>query len=168
MKAFIAGAALCVAASPLFAEITVSDAYARASNTKAGAAFMVIENSSDQADRLIKARSDVSARVELHTHMETGDGVMKMVHVEEGFEIPAGGKHMLMRGGDHVMFMGLTAPFEQDAVVPVTLVFEKAGEVQVDVPVDLMRKAAHGGHGHGNGHGHGDGSGDHGSMTSGN
>jgi copper(I)-binding protein len=144
MKAFIAAAALSLAAPPLLAEITVSDAYARASNTKAGAAFMVIENSADEADRLIDARATVSARVELHTHKENGDGIMQMIHVKDGFEIPAGGKHMLMRGGDHVMFMGLNAPFEQGATIPVTLVFEKAGEVAVDVIVDLQRKPQHG------------------------
>lgn len=107
---------------------------------------MEIQNLSDEDDRLIAAKSDVAARVELHTHKETGDGVMKMIEVEEGFPIPAGETHMLMRGGDHVMFMGLKAPFEQDKTISVTLVFEKAGEVTVDVPVDLTRKpgaAAH-------------------------
>ncbi len=134
--------------------IVVEDAYARASTptAKSGAAFMVLMNSSDQDDRLVAAKSDVAARVELHTHREIADGVMKMMEVEEGFAIPAGGSHMLARGGDHVMFMGLNEPFTDGDTVAVTLVFEHAGEVAVEIPVDLNRKPTHGG-GHGAGHG---------------
>ncbi|WP_170429991.1 copper chaperone PCu(A)C [Ruegeria arenilitoris] len=130
--------------------ISVNDAYARSSgkSAKAGAAFMMIQNSGETDDRLIGAESDAAARVELHTHQVDDSGVAKMVHVEEGFVIPAGEMHMLKRGGDHVMFMGLTAPFEHGATVPVTLIFEKAGEVEIEVPVDLERqdKGGHGSH----------------------
>ncbi|WP_298853408.1 copper chaperone PCu(A)C [uncultured Ruegeria sp.] len=130
-------------AIPGFAEgtITVDDAYARSSGktAKAGAAFMMIQNQGDTDDRLIGVTSEAAARVELHTHKVDDNGVAKMVHVEEGFAIPAGETHMLKRGGDHVMFMGLTAPFEQDATVPVTLIFEKAGEVEIEILVDLKR-----------------------------
>lgn len=138
--------------------IVVEDAYARASTptAKSGAAFMVLMNTGDQDDRLVAAKSDVAARVELHTHREIADGVMKMMEVEEGFAIPAGGTHMLARGGDHVMFMGLNEPFADGDTVAVTLVFEHAGEVAVEIPVDLNRKPEHGG-GHGAGHGAGHG-----------
>lgn len=132
--------------------ITVDDAYARSSgkSAKAGAAFMMIQNSGEADDRLIRAESDAAARVELHTHKIDDNGVAQMVHVEEGFVIPAGEAYMLKRGGDHVMFMGLTAPFEQGAMVPVTLIFENAGEVEIEVPVDLERKdeGGHGSHSH--------------------
>ena len=119
----------------------VMDAYARASrpNAPTGAAFMLIKNTSDMADRLIDVRSDVAARVELHTHIENGEGVMRMVHVEEGFEIAPGEVLMLVRGGKHVMFMGLNESFLDGGMVPVTLVFETAGEVEVMIPVDLKR-----------------------------
>lgn len=126
--------------------IMVKDPYARSSTatSKTGAAFMVIMNHTGEDDRLVDARSDIAKRVELHTHKESGDGVMKMVHVEEGFAVPAGAMHALKRGGDHVMFMGLNAPLKQGDIVPVTLVFQKAGEVVVEIPVDLERKPEHG------------------------
>ncbi len=131
-------------AVPALAEstIVVEDAYARsaAKMATAGAAFMMIQNQGDTDDRLVSATSDVSERVELHTHEIDSDGVAKMMEVEEGFVIPAGESHMLKRGGDHVMFMGLKAPLEHGDMVPVTLVFEQAGEVQVEVPVDLERQ----------------------------
>ncbi|KIC43351.1 copper-binding protein [Ruegeria sp. ANG-R] len=144
---------LSLASGALAADaIVVEDAYARSSgkSAKAGAAFMMIENHSDNDDRLIGVTSDVAGRVELHTHKIDENGVAKMMQVEEGFAIPAGETHMLKRGGDHVMFMGLKAPFEQGATVPVTLIFEQAGEIVVEIPVDLERKddGGHGSHGH--------------------
>jgi copper(I)-binding protein len=147
-SATVAALAAVVFAAPAFAEskIMIEDAYARVASKmgKTGAAFMVIQNHGDEADRLIDAKSDIAKKVELHTHKDMGDGVMKMMHVEEGFAIPAEGMHTLKRGGDHVMFMGLNAPLAHGDVVKATLVFEKAGDMVVEIPVDLERKAAHG------------------------
>ncbi|WGW03675.1 copper chaperone PCu(A)C [Tropicibacter oceani] len=154
-KMILAGAAALAFAAPAFADIIITDAYARAAmpGAKTGAAFMVIGNDGAEADRLIDARSDIAARVELHTHIANSEGVMQMVHVEEGFEIPAEGQHLLARGGDHVMFMGLSQSLVQGESVKVTLVFEKAGEIEVEIPVDLERKPMHQGMGHGEGQG---------------
>ncbi len=148
---FTAVATLGLATSAFAADVMVKDAYARSAGktAKTGAAFMMIMNHGSENDRLIDVTSDVAKRVELHTHKENGDGVMQMLHVEEGFAIPAGEMHPLKRGGDHVMFMGLNQPFEQGDMIPVTLVFEKAGEVTVEIPVDLERKPAEGGMSHG-------------------
>lgn len=151
----VLAAGLTFASAAFAADITVSDAYARASgaSAKSGAAFMVIENTGAEDDRVIAVSAPIAARVELHTHMEDANGVMRMMEVEDGFPVPAGGKHMLKRGGDHVMFMGLTGPMEQGATFPLTLTFEKAGEMTFDVTVDLERKPTHGdGHGHAHGH----------------
>lgn len=121
------------------AEVKIDDAYARSSNPMAGAAFMVIHNLGDTDDRLIGVRSDAAARTELHTHIQSDNGVMQMIHIEEGLGLPAGGDLLLQRGSDHVMFMGLTAPFEDGATIPITLIFETAGEIEVDVIVDQTR-----------------------------
>ncbi|MEL6621116.1 MAG: copper chaperone PCu(A)C, partial [Pseudomonadota bacterium] len=74
--------------------------------------------------------------------VETGDGIMKMQEIEGGIALPAGGTHHMMRGGDHVMLMGLTGPLEQGAEINVTLIFEQAGEVDVTIPIDNERKPA--------------------------
>lgn len=157
----LAAAAAVALAFPALAEgITISDAYARSASPSAmtGAAFMTISNAGAEDDRLIAARSDAAERVELHTHLIDANGVARMVEVEDGFVIPAGGSHVLQRGGDHVMFLGLTAPFEEGGTVPLTLVFEKAGEIAVEVPVDMSRGPMQGmgmGMGHGAMHGNG-------------
>ncbi|MCK8465344.1 copper chaperone PCu(A)C [Aliiroseovarius sp. S1339] len=149
MKTLLAATAATLLALPAFAEgtIMIKDAYARASGPKAmaGAAFFQIMNQGEEDDRLIAAKSDVAKRVELHTHKESAEGVMQMMEVEEGFPIAAGGMHALQRGGDHVMFMGLNQPFEDGSTISVTLVFEKAGEMTVDIPVDLNRNPMGGG-----------------------
>ncbi|MBY5933937.1 copper chaperone PCu(A)C [Tateyamaria omphalii] len=151
---FAAAFAAALLSFPAFAEgITVLDPYARAASpaAKSGAAFMMIRNETDQDDTLIAARTDAAARVELHTHIEVSDGVLQMTEIDGGIDLPAGGTHHMLRGGDHVMLMGLTAPLEQDATIDVTLVFEKAGEVVVTIPIDNERKpeaGAHGEHSH--------------------
>ena len=141
-------------AVPALAEesITITDSYARVAgaNAKSGAIFMVIENPGDADDRLVAAATDVANRVELHTHNMTADGVMQMIEVPEGFIVPAGGSHALARGGDHIMLMGLTQALNDGDTVDLMLTFEQAGEIAVEVPVDLNRKPQHGkGHMHG-------------------
>ena len=143
---------LSLAATPLFAgDIVIEDAYARASRPGAptGAMFMTIRNSGEIADRLLAAESPIAQIVELHTHIDD-NGVMRMRPVEEGLEIPVGGEHRLMRGGDHVMLMGLTQSLEDGASVPLTLIFENAGEITLDVTVDNSRDQGKHGMGHGN------------------
>lgn len=125
----------------LAGDILISDAFARGSGAKTGtgAAFMEITNSGDQDDRLIAASAERARKTELHTHIHGEDGVMKMREDKDGFEIPAGGSALLKRGGDHVMMMGLQEKLEQDEVILITLTFEKAGEMTVEIPVDLNR-----------------------------
>ncbi|MGC9418073.1 MAG: copper chaperone PCu(A)C [Rhodovulum sp.] len=144
---FAGALALLPALPALAGDIAVQDPYARASTmmSKSGAAFMTLVNTGTEDDRLVAAASDVAAKVELHTHVAAEGGVMKMVEVEEGFPIPAGGTRDLKRGGDHVMFLGLTRPLQQGDTVTVTLTFEKAGDMTVVIPVDLTRAPMGGG-----------------------
>lgn len=117
-------------------DLMVESPWARATarGSRVGGAFLTIHNAGEQTDRLIAADSDVAARVQLHrTQME--NGVMQMRHVEDGIEIPAGGMAELMPGGFHVMLMGLTAPLQEGSTFPVTLTFERAGSITIDVPV---------------------------------
>ncbi len=100
----------------------------------AGGGFMKISNTGKDADKLIAGSSPSAPRVEIHM-MEVVDGVMNMRPVEGGLEIPAGGSVELKPGSFHVMFMGVPAPFQEGAVVNLTLEFEKAGKVDLVLPV---------------------------------
>ena len=120
----------------------VSDSYARSTGplAKAGAAYMKIMNHSKKDDRLISVYSDIAKKTELHTHLKSDNGVMKMLLIDKGIEIGAMKEHALVRGGEHIMFMGLKEPFENGKIIPVTLLFEKAGEINIEIVVDQKRK----------------------------
>jgi copper(I)-binding protein len=98
-----------------------------------GAGYVQINNQAAQADRLISATTNGVNRVELHTIINE-NGVAKMREVP-GIDVPASGVVKLMPGGFHIMFLGLSAPFKADTTVPVTLKFEKAGEVKVNFEI---------------------------------
>ena len=114
--------------------VMVEGAWARAATSKVGGAFAMIHNHGKMDDRLLSAASPVAKRVEIHT-TEMKDGVMKMIEQKDGIAIPAGQAVELKPGGYHVMLMGLTGPLVEGSVIPVTLKFEKAGEVAVEVHV---------------------------------
>ncbi|MCU9849803.1 copper chaperone PCu(A)C [Defluviimonas sp. WL0024] len=141
LKSALTAAAVAFALPAAAADtIVVSDAYARfMPGAMAGAAFMVIENQGDSDDRLIGVASGIAAKTELHTHTIGADGAMQMHPIEGGIALPAGASHALERGGDHVMFMGLESRPAEGETVAVTLTFEEAGEVAVEIPVDSAR-----------------------------
>lgn len=97
-----------------------------------GAGFMTIR-STGGADRLVAFHTPACTRPELHTHIDD-NGIMRMREVP-AIDVPAGGVTELKSGGLHLMLIDLTAPLKEGDVVPVTLVFETAGEVTVDMPV---------------------------------
>jgi copper(I)-binding protein len=160
LKPYLFAGALALIPALAAAQVQVEDAYARAASAAAisGAAFMAVTNPTDTDDRIVAARSDVAERVELHTHIQTDEGVMRMVELEDGIALPAGETVMLERGGLHVMFLGLTRPLNHGDEIEVTLEFETAEPLTLTVPVDLERMPAHGGMG-GMQHGHMHGSG---------
>ncbi|MBH1974101.1 MAG: copper chaperone PCu(A)C [Rhodobacteraceae bacterium] len=136
---------------PAFAEgVHINDPYAITRGTigATGAVFFIVENHADADDRLTAVASDVAEMVEMHTHSQNADGVMTMPAVPEGFPIAAGGELVLQRGGNHIMLMGLTRALKDGDVIELTLTFEHAGDVVVEVPVDNHHKAAAGGHDH--------------------
>jgi copper(I)-binding protein len=131
--------------------ITVSDAWARASLGKApnSAAYLTLRNDGPADDRLIAVETEAAAKPELHT-TKMADGVMKMRPLE-GVDLPAGGEATLAVGGSHVMLMGLRAPLHAGDSFPMTLVFEKAGRLSLEVEVRALGAAGgnHAGMGHG-------------------
>lgn len=149
---------LLAAAATLFAlpvlahdGVQIDNPYARTMGGigASGAVFLEISNHADVDDRLVDVKSDVAEKVELHTHKDDGNGVMQMLHVPEGFPVAALGGHGLKRGGDHIMLMGLMRELKDGDIITLTLIFEHAGEVVVEAPVDNARKAdgmGHAGH----------------------
>lgn len=113
-------------------EISAGFARATAGKAKAGAAFVTI-TSKGGADRLVAFSTPACNRPELHTHIEN-NGVMQMRQVE-AIDVPAGGTAELKPGGLHLMMIDLNSPLIEGETVDITLVFEKAGEVPVTLPI---------------------------------
>lgn len=116
--------------------LNISVPFTRATlpNAPVGGGFLTIENTGAEADRLISATSSVAKDTQIHSMAMEGD-VMKMRELSDGLELPAGETVVLAPGGFHIMFMGLSQPFVEGETVTVTLTFDKAGTVEVPLPV---------------------------------
>lgn len=101
----------------------------------AAGGYLTIANGGDRPDRLVSASTPDAARVEFHEMIMKGD-VMLMRPLAGGLVIPAGQTVELKPGGRHVMFIGPRTPFTLGRHVPVTLRFERAGEVKVEFYVE--------------------------------
>ena len=108
-----------------------------------GGGFLTIRNTAAEPDRMISATSPAAGRLELHTHIRDGD-VMRMRPVAD-IPVPANGEVTLQPGGLHLMLIGLTQPMNDGGTIPVTLRFERAGEVTVSFAVQAAgaRQPAH-------------------------
>ncbi|TWI70102.1 hypothetical protein IP91_01182 [Pseudoduganella lurida] len=113
------------AATPVLAQVTVSDAWARGTvaAARSSGAFMRIESKQDA--RLVEIQTPV-ATGELHQMAMQGDR-MTMARVD-GIDLPAGKPVDLAPGGYHVMLMGLKRQLKEGDTVPLTLVIEKNGK----------------------------------------
>lgn len=142
-------ALLAAAGLPLRAQTAapvVEAAWARPTvqGQSGGGAFLRITGGA-AADRLLSAAAPVARSTELHT-MEMDGNVMRMRPVA-GIAVPAGQTVELKPGGLHLMFSGLTQPLKTGTTFPLTLRFERAGDVKVDVKVMAQgAPAAGGGH----------------------
>lgn len=136
MKVLIVLAALVLGGAAHAGEsIKVMNTKAAASMgmAKAGAGYMMVMNHGTEAVRLVGVEADFP-RVELHDVVDV-DGVMKMVHQENGVVIPAGGELAFRPGSYHVMFMGLPKPFEAGETFAAVLLFEGGQEIPVTFAV---------------------------------
>lgn len=129
--------------------IVIDKPFSRATpgGAKVGAGYMTITNKAVEPDRLLSASSPVAERIEIH-EMTTQGGVMKMRELPGGLPVGASKSISLAPGGNHLMLMGLKAPFKQGDKVPVTLTFERAGKVGVTLDVQGLGASQPGGHGH--------------------
>lgn len=110
-------------------EIIVERSWARATPPGATTAAGYLTLTSRSGDRLISISSPEAARVEVH-ETAFADGVMTMRQVKDGLPLPAGEAVVLEPGGRHLMFTQLAGPLADGDEVPVTLTFERAGDLE--------------------------------------
>lgn len=108
-----------------------------AANMSTGAFYFTVINHADEADTLLGVTSDAAETLEVH-NVEMTDGVMKMSPQHDGVEIPAHGELMLAPGSYHVMMIGLTESLLDGEEFTAILHFEKAGDVEIVVPIFML------------------------------
>lgn len=116
--------------------IEISGPWARATPKGAavGSGYLKLTNTGSAPDRLIGGSADIAGRVEIH-EMTTVDGVMRMRPYANGLEIKPGQSVELKPGSSHIMFMSLKQPLQQGQKIKGTLIFEKAGTVDLEYAV---------------------------------
>ncbi|MFM7336249.1 MAG: copper uptake system-associated protein [Tabrizicola sp.] len=143
MKRLLALATALMFAAPVMAhEITVGDLQfihphipQPPASAKSAGGYMAIVNTGTEADRLIGVETDIAAKAEVHESKVGADGVGTMEPVP-ALEIPAGETVSLERGGYHIMLMGLKMKLVEGEMHKATLIFERAGRVEVEFMVD--------------------------------
>lgn len=116
--------------------VTVAHPWARATpgGATVGVAFMEIRTEPGTADKLVSASSPAAGRVEIHTHIKDGD-VMKMRRVDS-LDLEPGNSRVLRPSGEHIMMFDLKQPLNEGDLIRLTLVFEKAGAIEVEGTVE--------------------------------
>lgn len=118
--------------------VQIKDAFARATHPgqSVGGGYLTIENPNTSADKLMSVTYVKASSVQIHEMKMEGD---KMIMRDIGsLVIPAKSKVELKPGGYHLMLMGLKEPLNDGEVLAITLQFEKAGKVDVSMPVRAM------------------------------
>ena len=132
--------------------IKIADPWSRATprGASVGAGYMTITNTGTTPDRLVGGSANVAATFEVH-EMTMENNVMRMRSLTGGLDIKPGETVELKPGALHVMLVGLKKPLAAGDRVSATLVFEKAGKVEIQYEVRAMGAPASG---PGKGHGH--------------
>jgi copper(I)-binding protein len=132
--------ALCVggaahAQTSAASTIVVEQPFARATPKGAmtGAAYMTLVNNGASADRLVGATTPVADKVQFHQASEE-NGVSRMREVHS-VDLDSGAKIIFKPGDMHMMIVGLKQPLVQGQTLSLALQFEKAGKIQVTVPI---------------------------------
>ena len=109
---------------------------ATAPGAKVAVGYMEIRNNGAQPERLLSATTSVAQRVEMHITQRDGE-VMKMRQVK-AFEIPARERYALRPGGSHLMLVDITRPLKKGERFTMTLRFERAGELELELEVQEL------------------------------
>jgi len=117
-------------------DLDISCGYVRAMlpGQPVGGGYIIIHNGGKADDKLTSVTSSAAGKVELHEMKMDGE-IMKMREIKGGIAIPAGATVTLSPNTMHMMFKQVKTPFKKGGSVPVMLMFEKAGMVDLDLPV---------------------------------
>jgi copper(I)-binding protein len=129
---------LAVSAPFALAQVTVSDAWIRATVPAAKSTGLFMRIKSKQDAQLVEVRSSVAGVAEIHQMRM--DGQMMRMHAVPAIDLRAGETVNLAAGGYHVMLMDLKRQMKEGETVPVTLVIRKKGSKNETIALDVTVK----------------------------
>jgi copper(I)-binding protein len=113
----------------------MEDPWVKAATEGMTAAFGTLTNDGDADITVVSAESGITDVMELHETVQGDDGSMAMQPKEGGFTVPAGGRHELAPGGDHLMVMDLGRPLQPGETVTITLTLADGTTTDVECTV---------------------------------
>lgn len=131
------GATIFLSGAAMAADIVVRAPWARATvvGASVGAVYFIVENKGATADRIVGASSDVAGRVEIHETLKQG-GAMQMGELTSSLSIGAGKSVIFRPDSYRLMLIELKKQLLPGSTLHLTLKFDKAGDMKVDVPVE--------------------------------
>lgn len=117
-------------------DIIISKDWVRATagNKRITAAYMDIQNKSNEADVLFKVTSPISDKIELHKVVPDDKNILQMVQIDR-IVVPAGQVIHLAPKALHIMIFDLKKLLKAGNEIELTLHFEKAGKIKLNLPV---------------------------------
>lgn len=139
LPVLLAAALGAVAKDVTKGDLVISAPWSRATpgGAQVAGGYLTITNKGLSGDRLLSFTTDLAGQPEVH-EMTSEGGVMKMRALDKGLAIPAGATVKLEPGGYHLMLLKLKQPLAAGQKYKATLVFEKAGSVEVEFEVRAM------------------------------
>jgi hypothetical protein len=113
-------------------DLVISQPWSRATpaGAKVASGYLTIANKGTAPDRLLGGSSEAATKVDVH-EMASNGGVMTMRALDDGLALAPGATVTLAPGGFHLMLSDVKKPLKQGDSLPITLKFEKAGDVAV-------------------------------------
>ena len=123
-------------------EVSVAHPWSRPTppGTPMGVGYMAISNGCHSEITLVAAETPRAESVSIHESI-TNDGVMSMRPLDNGLTIPAGETVELKPHGYHLMLEKLSSPLQEGERIPLTLTFDGAPAMKLELSVDPLDAA---------------------------
>lgn len=104
------------------------------------AAFLALHNNSATTKHILAIQcSDAAARCELHEHLHTTNGSMRMEKVSTPLAVPSNSTLTFAPGGYHIMLFDIKTPLRAGTQVKLIFVFDDQSTLAVQLPVKSIR-----------------------------
>ena len=128
--------ALLISACGSSGKLTILDPWARPAGAgENGAVYFIISNATNTDDTLFSVSTDLASAAEIHMSMKDSNDVMSM-QMQDSLPVPAQQEIIFKPGGLHVMLIRLNRDLKIGETISVTLNFEKADSITIQVSVE--------------------------------